>query len=412
MSTLVPDDRIEGDAISAVEYNQSAAQLNNVKHQALVNASMSITNKTDIKYAENLITLCREGGFNVGGSANSITLTTNSIFNHIPLTAYITGMTLTFIPSANNTGSVSINIDSLGVKTVKTVNNVVLTGGMLAQNKYAIIRYNGTDFILLNANEGGQNANYGTPYSVTSAKTDANGYANFAVKTSDIRIDFDTNSGANPIVIRYPNGNIESNTTMEGVDISAADGTYYLIKEEGSNSYQTTLQPVEQYTAPVTPATNQLWLDISVKPYIPKKWNGSAWATVQFVKLGQFTKTSGVIGTPISYGLNGRYKSSVFSVTVNSNYSINHNIGTNNLKTKIYFNDNMSKPFSEIGRFFSTDTGVNRGMMIALGSSNVPNRNIANLQTATAALVPSVSTQSFVAQASSGNCFVVVETNF
>ena len=168
------------------------------------------------------------------------------------------------------------------------------------------------------------------PYSVISAKTDANGYGSFITKVSNTEISFDTNSGSIPIKICYPDGSIETNNSLPNITGISTDGTYYTVKEKGSNPYNTTLQPVESNTAPSTPSTNQLWLDISVIPYIPKKWNGSSWDITQFVKLGEFVRTAGVIGTPISYALNGIY----FSVetqcpAVNAQQiNFNHNIGS------------------------------------------------------------------------------------
>jgi hypothetical protein len=165
-------------------------------------------------------------------------------------------------------------------------------------------------------------------YSVVSAKT-SSGVASFITKTSNTQIDFDTNSGGIPIKICYPDGSIESNSSLTGITGISSDGTYYVVKEKAGNPYNTTLIPVENYVAPSTPATNQLWLDISVVPYIPKKWNGSSWAVIQFVKLGEFTRTSGIIGTPISYSLNGYYKSGFVSSSITS---LNHNIGTSTIK--------------------------------------------------------------------------------
>lgn len=173
-----------------------------------------------------------------------------------------------------------------------------------------------------------QNMSPYTPYSVTSAKT-SSGYASYITKTSNTQIDFDTNSGSTPIKICYPDGNVESNTTLSSITGISTDGTYYIVKEKGGNPYITTLQPVESIVAPSSPSNNQLWLDLSVIPYIPKKWNGTSWVNTQFVRLGEFVRTSGVIGTPISYALNGIYQATL-SVSPGQTYTINHNLGTSN----------------------------------------------------------------------------------
>jgi hypothetical protein len=163
------------------------------------------------------------------------------------------------------------------------------------------------------------------PYSINSAKTDSNGYASFITKISNTEISFDTNSGSIPIVATYSDGSVETSNTLPNITGISTDGTYYIVKEKGGNPYNTILMPVESYTAPSSPATNQLWLDLSVVPYIPKKWNGTAWVVAQFVKLGEFVRTSGVIGTPISYTLNRKIhiKQSFSS----SKMTISHNLG-------------------------------------------------------------------------------------
>lgn len=161
------------------------------------------------------------------------------------------------------------------------------------------------------------------PYSVISAKT-SSGFNSFITKVDNATIGFDTNSGSTPIKICYPDGSIETNNTLPNITGISTDATYYIVKEKGSNP-QTNYLPVEDYVAPSTPSTNQLWLDLSTTPYTPKKWNGSAWITTQFVKLGEFTRSGGVIGTPISY--NNQYDSAYTAVSSTSTKTVNHNLG-------------------------------------------------------------------------------------
>jgi hypothetical protein len=148
-----------------------------------------------------------------------------------------------------------------------------------------------------------------------STKTDSSGYADFIVKVSDTEISFDTDSGSTPIKICYPNGNLEVNNSLTGITGISSDATYYIIKEEGVDPYITTLQPIESYSEPTSPTTNQLWLNTSIIPNIPKKWDGSAWIEVQFIKLGKFTRVAGVIGTLTDYPLNNTYISSTQTYT-------------------------------------------------------------------------------------------------
>lgn len=179
------------------------------------------------------------------------------------------------------------------------------------------------------------------PYAVNSAKTDSNRYANFITKIDDSSVGFDTNSGSTPIKICYPDGSIETNNTLPNITGISVNGINYIVKEKGSNPYNTTLQPVESNTAPSSPATNQLWLDLSVVPAIPKKYNGSTWDITQFVKLGEFTRTAGVIGTPISYALNHKYNSGWFAVSNGGQtYTKNHNLGYSLAKHTLLYSAN------------------------------------------------------------------------
>jgi hypothetical protein len=163
------------------------------------------------------------------------------------------------------------------------------------------------------------------PYSINSAKKDSNGYASFITKISNTEISFDTNSGSIPIVATYSDGSVETSNTLPNITGISTDGTYYIVKEKASNPYVTTLYPVESYISPTSPSANQLWLDLSVVPYIPKKWNGSSWVITQFVKLGEFVRASGVISTPISYALNAKAQ---VSVNYTDNFqSVIHNVG-------------------------------------------------------------------------------------
>ncbi len=80
----------------------------------------------------------------VGGTANAITLTlTNTI------SSYTAGLTVKFKAAWDNTSSTTVNVDSVGVKTVKTPSGAALTGGEIQADAVVELAYNGTDFTLL-----------------------------------------------------------------------------------------------------------------------------------------------------------------------------------------------------------------------------------------------------------------------
>lgn len=145
------------------------------------------------------------------------------------------------------------------------------------------------------------------PYSVNSGYRDANGYADFINKVSDTEVSFDIDDGTSyaPLVVTYPDGSTETTTSQSNIDSGMnSDNTYYFIKEKGSSITVTTSTITEDLVAPSSPSDGDYWLDIGIKPYKPYKRASGVWVETQFVKIGEVTKTSGTLGTPISYAFN------------------------------------------------------------------------------------------------------------
>lgn len=80
-----------------------------------------------------------------GGSANAQTVT----LSPAP-TTYYAGMEIKFIPGNANTGACTLNVNSLGAKSIKTIEGEALSSGQLETSMIAHLLYNGTDFILTN----------------------------------------------------------------------------------------------------------------------------------------------------------------------------------------------------------------------------------------------------------------------
>lgn len=68
------------------------------------------------------------------------------------ITAYVTGMLLKFTPANNNSGATTINIDSLGAKSITKFDGTALASGDLQASTMHLILYDGTNFVLLNPN--------------------------------------------------------------------------------------------------------------------------------------------------------------------------------------------------------------------------------------------------------------------
>lgn len=79
----------------------------------------------------------------VGGTANAITLSIDSVY-----TAYANGDKIVFKAGSNNTGATTINVNSLGVKTIKNVAGGDLLAKEIRSGQWVTIQYDGTNFLL------------------------------------------------------------------------------------------------------------------------------------------------------------------------------------------------------------------------------------------------------------------------
>ena len=84
----------------------------------------------------------------------------------------------------------------------------------------------------------------------------------------------------------------------------------------------------ESIQEPTSPVDGDYWLNYGLKPMKSYRRISGAWVETQFVKLGEFTRMAGVIGTPVSYAFNAIYNSGEQDIpSDNSSLLLNHNIG-------------------------------------------------------------------------------------
>lgn len=85
---------------------------------------------------------------------NLITVTgTNTLIGTSvpPATAYVAGMTISFVPVATNTGAMTIDLDGLGAKNIYVGSSTPMTGGEIVSGRIAQLEYDGTRFQLYQA---------------------------------------------------------------------------------------------------------------------------------------------------------------------------------------------------------------------------------------------------------------------
>lgn len=107
------------------------------------------------------------------------------------IVAYTAGSQYSFLPQNTNTGAVTINIDTLGAKSITKTGSIALAAGDLVAGSIALIEYDGTQFQLINP----ATVNYIKEVTTVSA-TAATGTINYDVATQSV-LYYTTNASAN-----------------------------------------------------------------------------------------------------------------------------------------------------------------------------------------------------------------------
>jgi hypothetical protein len=331
-------DGVAGNNFPAAQFNPTIRELNN----SLVECQPAYSDPSGLETSgannetkarlDNLI-LSRKSAFLCTGSANSIVLTTDASYQLTPIKEYYKYQEISFIAFATNTGAVQANTDGLGNKDVKQESGSALSANMItAGGRYNFI-YNGTYWILKNptistiANKAA--------FSVNQAKLNASGSADFLQKDSNTQITILAGASNPNLVLSYYDADfsaITSNIVASGL---STDGSFVLIYDYTTNSVLSILSSTisEGIISPTGGSNGDYY--IQMNPLITYQKIAGVWTESKFVKLGEYTRTAGIIGTPISYALNGAY--SVIQTTLNSssNYVFNANIGSKNINVLV-----------------------------------------------------------------------------
>lgn len=83
--------------------------------------------------------------FDENGAADAYVLTRSGTLPAV--TSYFDGLIVVFNPANDNTGASTVNVDSVGVKSIVTADGSALTGGEINADDFVILRYNsGSDY--------------------------------------------------------------------------------------------------------------------------------------------------------------------------------------------------------------------------------------------------------------------------
>lgn len=83
------------------------------------------------------------------GGTDTGTASANVLTPTAALTAYGAGQMLIYRPANTNVGAVTVNVSGLGAKSIKTLAGADPTAGDLAANRFNVVMYDGTNFVLL-----------------------------------------------------------------------------------------------------------------------------------------------------------------------------------------------------------------------------------------------------------------------
>lgn len=135
--------KVEGSQLTAEEFNQIPSELENV----ITSTGQSLS-ASDLRQLAKAIAIYSGLGdfYNTSGTVNNITL--NPVGSLQAPSAYTKGLQIRFIPTANNTSTVNINI--AGLSSVKLLDDAgnTLQANRLSANAIYSATFNGTDFIL------------------------------------------------------------------------------------------------------------------------------------------------------------------------------------------------------------------------------------------------------------------------
>lgn len=193
-----------------------------------------------------------------------------------------------------------------------------------------------------------QNSSSKIKFCMNSGNVNANGDADL-LSYSGLVISTKTGgSYANATGTNVAGTQVTLNSSVS-ITLPSAAGTYnvFLTTAGTLEAFATTFY--FQKIAPSSPVTNDIWLNTSQEPLTAKKYNGSVWVDYTGIFLGTATIAGSVITKVFTkhYNENGydkpyKYDSGWFLVSAVQSYTLNHNLGTTNLKYQYLIADDIN----------------------------------------------------------------------
>lgn len=271
--------------------------------------------------------------FTAGGTSDAITGTLSPA-----ITAYAAGLRITSTVAANTIAAPTLNLNSLGAKTIKKrdINGslVSLDAGDYNASGPADFEYDGTYFVLLNPPAIVTSTIRQT---VLSGPVDSSGFSAFGGATGSTTV---TATGTLKVTAAAGGDtNYTRSITNPSWTGLSTNGTMYLYLDITSagvvSTGSTTLAPVYQWGGTYSTTNNQNTFNI--QEMTMKVGNGSVATQVYRVFIGEVTVSGGVVTVITWYALMGRYFVEQSTLAASTAYSFNHNIGTNQIEVTGWF---------------------------------------------------------------------------
>lgn len=156
--------KTEGSQLTPAEFNQIPEELEN----AITSVGQTLTSSDTTQLSKAIAAYAAAGtSYDVSGTANNLVLSLHNDFRN-PI-KYYQNHIINFIPTANNTGPVTLNISGLPTVNLLTSLGQNLQANELVANTPYTAMYNGSNFLLVDLT-----ANYlttNTAQTITSVKT-------------------------------------------------------------------------------------------------------------------------------------------------------------------------------------------------------------------------------------------------
>lgn len=279
--------------------------------------------------------------FTAGGTADAITGTLSPA-----ITSYVAGLRVTATPlGANTLTAPTINLNSLGVKTVKkkdtSGSKVALAAGDYNVSGPFNFEYDGTDFVLLDPlTQAASSVAVTVRQTVLGGPVDTAGLPSLMPATSSgSSVTSQNVSASAPLVVAAANGfgasgNVDrvgqstSNLTWTGLTVTNGVVNYGYV-DVAANGIMTpgvtTVAPIYQQGG--TPATtnNQATFNIGqMQMYVG---NGSTAPQTYRVFMWEGTGNGTNVAGIVTYAYRGYAKSSPITLANATGYTFNHNVG-------------------------------------------------------------------------------------